>query len=124
MTVETTTSDENASDKFSRVTNSLSRLARTILTYSQHRDVVAKEKADEPQQVGPSRKLDYHDHLAIAYHVNRLFGVRQYPKPLEPELKAPIPSRIPAPPFKSSNPKPQIQPTDNAIPNKERNENL
>ncbi|MGZ4963913.1 MAG: hypothetical protein ACXWJB_10930 [Limisphaerales bacterium] len=73
------TSDENASDKFARLTNSLSRLARMILTYEQHRQSVAKAKAAEPKLRDPNKPFgDESDHRAVVAIVDRVLGLRNY----------------------------------------------
>jgi hypothetical protein len=78
--------DENTSDRYARITNSMSRLARVILSFAERRDQLAKEKAAELPTRDPNKPFgDESDHRAVVDIVNRVLGLGQYRRPRSPK---------------------------------------
>ncbi|HWW03370.1 MAG TPA: hypothetical protein VNZ64_26950 [Candidatus Acidoferrum sp.] len=62
-------------DEFVRITNSLSRLSRSILTLQQYRDAAAKAKAAIHELKDPKRKLTDSERRAIVRQVDEILGI-------------------------------------------------
>ena len=74
--------DYGTSDRYARVANSMSRLARVVLCFAQRREQMAKEHAAELKQRDPNKPFgDESDHRAVVDIVDRVLGLGRYTKP-------------------------------------------
>jgi hypothetical protein len=104
-------SDEKAADRYARIANAMARLARTILTYEQHRRIVAKEKANEVKLRDPNKPFGGEDdYRAVVDMVDRVFGLRKYrKKPTDAVAEQPVESPDSA---VTEQPNPALSPND------------
>jgi hypothetical protein len=86
----TATPGETDADKCSRVTNSLSRLSRSILMLQQYRDALERQKAAELKLRDPNKPFgDEDDHRAVVEIVDKVLGLGRYTKARNQKIQPP-----------------------------------
>ena len=87
-------------DKYTRIINSLSRLARETLALQKYQDVCARARAALHELKDPKRKLNESETRAIVLKVDDILGLSSDDD--SPDLDSPDPQPPPAPPNEHS----------------------